>query len=116
MIPLYVCPTRRSITEAQATAADLGDQKVFLIDYASAQPCTEHCPGGEPEIGVVGPALHSYLTADAVRAADATDDDLHQGQRRRSTSTKSTRAPAPPAKARITVRIAVAVRPARPIT
>jgi prepilin-type N-terminal cleavage/methylation domain-containing protein len=48
VIPMVVCPSRRSVGDAQVTAADLGDKKVFLIDYASAQPCTDHCPGGSP--------------------------------------------------------------------
>jgi prepilin-type N-terminal cleavage/methylation domain-containing protein len=44
-VPLYVCPSRRSVSEAQTTANAEGKQ-VFLIDYAAAQPCTVHCPAG----------------------------------------------------------------------
>jgi prepilin-type N-terminal cleavage/methylation domain-containing protein len=46
-IPLYVCPSRRSVSEAQTTS-NAEAKQVFLIDYASAQPCTLHCPGGSP--------------------------------------------------------------------
>jgi prepilin-type N-terminal cleavage/methylation domain-containing protein/prepilin-type processing-associated H-X9-DG protein len=38
-IPLYVCPSRRSVSSAKTAS-------VFLIDYASAQPCTVQCPPG----------------------------------------------------------------------
>jgi prepilin-type N-terminal cleavage/methylation domain-containing protein len=48
VIPLYVCPSRRSVSEAQVAAANLGGKQVFLIDYAAAQPCTDHCPPGSP--------------------------------------------------------------------
>jgi prepilin-type N-terminal cleavage/methylation domain-containing protein/prepilin-type processing-associated H-X9-DG protein len=44
-VPLYVCPSRRTVSEAQTTANAEGKQ-VFLIDYAAAQPCTVHCPTG----------------------------------------------------------------------
>jgi prepilin-type N-terminal cleavage/methylation domain-containing protein len=47
-IPLYVCPSRRSPSEAQVSAANLGGKQVFLIDYAAAQPCTDGCPAGSP--------------------------------------------------------------------
>jgi prepilin-type N-terminal cleavage/methylation domain-containing protein len=47
-IPLYVCPSRRTVSEAQSNAANLDDQKVFLIDYAAAQPCTDDCASGSP--------------------------------------------------------------------
>ena len=47
-IMLYVCPSRRSVSEASTTADNLGGEQVFLLDYASAQPCTVHCPGGSP--------------------------------------------------------------------
>jgi type II secretory pathway pseudopilin PulG len=46
--PLYVCPSRRSASEAQVSAENLGGKKVFLIDYAAAQPCTDACPIGSP--------------------------------------------------------------------
>jgi len=48
VIPLYVCPSRRSVSEAQVSAANLGGKQVFLIDYAAAQPCTDECPAGSP--------------------------------------------------------------------
>ncbi|MCH8840638.1 MAG: DUF1559 domain-containing protein [Planctomycetes bacterium] len=47
-VPLYVCPSRRSVSMAQASSEILGGQRVFLIDYAAAQPCTFHCPAGSP--------------------------------------------------------------------
>jgi prepilin-type N-terminal cleavage/methylation domain-containing protein len=47
-IPLYVCPSRRTVSMAQVNAANLGDKPVFLIDYAAAQPCTVHCGPGSP--------------------------------------------------------------------
>ena len=47
-IPLYVCPSRRSVSMAQANPAILGGKQVFLIDYAAAQPCTVQCPLGSP--------------------------------------------------------------------
>jgi prepilin-type N-terminal cleavage/methylation domain-containing protein len=45
-ISLYVCPSRRAVSSV--SAENLGGQKVFLIDYASAQPCTVECPSGTP--------------------------------------------------------------------
>ena len=48
VIPLYVCPSRRSVSQAQVSAANLGGKQVFLIDYAAAQPCTVECPAGSP--------------------------------------------------------------------
>ncbi|QDT74731.1 DUF1559 family PulG-like putative transporter [Lacipirellula limnantheis] len=47
-IPLYTCPSRRSPSEASSNSTILGDQKVFLIDYAAAQPCTDDCVTGSP--------------------------------------------------------------------
>jgi prepilin-type N-terminal cleavage/methylation domain-containing protein len=47
-IPLYVCPSRRSVASAKVSAANLGGKVVFLIDYAAAQPCTAQCPVGSP--------------------------------------------------------------------
>jgi prepilin-type N-terminal cleavage/methylation domain-containing protein len=47
-IPIYVCPSRRSVSMAQVSAVDLGGKQVFLIDYAAAQPCTVECPTGSP--------------------------------------------------------------------
>jgi prepilin-type N-terminal cleavage/methylation domain-containing protein/prepilin-type processing-associated H-X9-DG protein len=48
VISLYVCPSRRSVSQASASAANLGGQQVFLIDYAAAQPCTVQCRAGSP--------------------------------------------------------------------
>jgi prepilin-type N-terminal cleavage/methylation domain-containing protein len=45
-IPMYVCPSRRSVSEAKSVAANIGDQQVFLIDYAAATPCTDDCIAG----------------------------------------------------------------------
>ncbi|TWU28345.1 DUF1559 domain-containing protein [Bythopirellula polymerisocia] len=47
-IPLYVCPSRRTVSAASSNASILGDQQVFLIDYAAVQPCTDDCPPGSP--------------------------------------------------------------------
>ena len=47
-IPLYVCPSRRTVSQASNNAAILGDEQVFLIDYAAAQPCTYECATGSP--------------------------------------------------------------------
>jgi Tfp pilus assembly protein PilE len=41
-VPVYSCPSRRS------GEASIFDQRVVLIDYASAQPGTFHCPPGSP--------------------------------------------------------------------
>jgi len=41
-----VCPSRRTVSLAQANAANLGGDQVFLLDYAAAQPCTVECPAG----------------------------------------------------------------------
>jgi prepilin-type N-terminal cleavage/methylation domain-containing protein len=48
VIPLYVCPSRRSASAAKVSAENLGGKQVFLIDYAAAQPCTAHCPASSP--------------------------------------------------------------------
>jgi prepilin-type N-terminal cleavage/methylation domain-containing protein len=45
-IPLYVCPSRRTVSSAKVSAENLGGKPVFLIDYAAAQPCTVECPAG----------------------------------------------------------------------
>jgi prepilin-type N-terminal cleavage/methylation domain-containing protein/prepilin-type processing-associated H-X9-DG protein len=46
-IPLYVCPSRRTVTSAQSSNSNvLGGETVFLIDYAAAQPCTTDCVPG----------------------------------------------------------------------
>ena len=48
-IPLYVCPSRRSVSSAQTSNPDIvGGETVFLIDYAAAQPCTFDCTPGTP--------------------------------------------------------------------
>lgn len=44
-IPLYVCPSRRSPAEASVMKVN-SEERVFLIDYAAAQPCTDDCAGG----------------------------------------------------------------------
>ena len=35
-IAIYVCPSRRSVSSAQVSAANLGGKAVFLIDYVSS--------------------------------------------------------------------------------
>lgn len=67
-IPLYVCPSRRSVSMAQANAANLGGEQVFLIDYAAAQPCTVQCPAGT--VGCPDPAPR-YNPQDAVPISTA---------------------------------------------
>jgi prepilin-type N-terminal cleavage/methylation domain-containing protein len=49
VISIYVCPSRRSVSLAQASAANLGGKDVFLIDYAASQPCTVECPAVSPD-------------------------------------------------------------------
>jgi len=59
-IPLYVCPSRRSVSQAQSKNANiLGGEQVFLIDYAAAQPCTVDCPSGSP--GCTAPVRYNPL-------------------------------------------------------
>lgn len=53
VVPLYVCPSRRSASQAQSNAGAEG-KLVVLIDYAAAQPCTEECPSGT--VGCPSPA------------------------------------------------------------
>jgi prepilin-type processing-associated H-X9-DG protein len=61
-VPLYVCPSRRTVSEAQSSA-NAESKQVFLIDYAAAQPCTVHCPAGS--VGCASPAPR-YNPRDAV--------------------------------------------------
>ena len=60
-VPLYLCPSRRSLTEAKTTA-NAEEKLVVLIDYAAAQPCTFHCIGSA---GCPDPSLR-YDPRDAV--------------------------------------------------
>jgi len=46
-ISLYVCPSRRTGSQAQSDK-NAENKQVFLIDYAAAQPCTFQCPAGSP--------------------------------------------------------------------
>ena len=53
VLPIYVCPTRRTANQAETTSANAGgdpfgggDAWVFLADYAAAQPCTVQCRAG----------------------------------------------------------------------
>jgi prepilin-type N-terminal cleavage/methylation domain-containing protein len=55
VLPIYVCPSRRTATMAETTSATAGagdpfgaagDAWVFLADYAAAQPCGLQCPPG----------------------------------------------------------------------
>ena len=62
-IPLYLCPSRRSVAEATTIAANQNEETVFLIDFAAAQPCTVHCPAGS--VGCPDPAPR-YNPRDAV--------------------------------------------------
>jgi prepilin-type N-terminal cleavage/methylation domain-containing protein len=48
-IPLYVCPSRRTVEAASVNRVDVDSERVFLIDYAAAQPCTEDCIPGSPD-------------------------------------------------------------------
>jgi prepilin-type N-terminal cleavage/methylation domain-containing protein len=66
-IALYVCPSRRSPADASVVNANLGDQRVFLVDYAAAHPCTDDCAGG-PSCGTIvkyNPAESVPLTREA---------------------------------------------------
>ncbi|MGD9636339.1 MAG: DUF1559 domain-containing protein [Pirellulales bacterium] len=45
-LPIYVCPTRRTTSVAQAVSANVNNEWIFLADYAAAQPCTVWCPAG----------------------------------------------------------------------
>ncbi|MGD9636713.1 MAG: DUF1559 domain-containing protein [Pirellulales bacterium] len=57
-IPLYVCPSRRTVAAAQSSNPDvLGGQQVFLIDYAAAHPCTYDCAPGTT--GCTSPVLYN---------------------------------------------------------
>jgi prepilin-type N-terminal cleavage/methylation domain-containing protein/prepilin-type processing-associated H-X9-DG protein len=57
-IPLYVCPSRRTVAAAQSSNASvLGGSQVFLIDYAAAQPCTYDCAPGTA--GCASPVLYN---------------------------------------------------------
>lgn len=57
-IPLYVCPSRRTVEAASASNTDiLGGAKVFLIDYAAAHPCTTDCPPGT--VGCTAPVFYN---------------------------------------------------------
>lgn len=46
VLPIYVCPSRRTVSMSQAVTTNTGNKWVFLADYAAAQPCTNHCPPG----------------------------------------------------------------------
>lgn len=52
VLPIYVCPSRRTANQAETTSANAGgdpfagDAWVFLADYAAAQPCTAQCVAG----------------------------------------------------------------------
>ena len=48
VLPIYVCPSRRTASMAQAISTNVGNQWIFLADYAAAQPCTLQCPPGSP--------------------------------------------------------------------
>lgn len=54
VVPVYVCPSRRSVSTG-AGAGSLGGAPVVLIDYAAAQPCTFECPPGSPGCGAPTP-------------------------------------------------------------
>ena len=63
-VPLYVCPSRRSVTTRTATN-DVAPV-FFPVDYAAAQPCTFQCPRGSP--GCPAP-VPRYNPLDAVPLA-----------------------------------------------
>ncbi len=48
VLPIYVCPSRRTASMAQAVSTNVGNQWIFLADYAGAQPCTIKCLPGTP--------------------------------------------------------------------
>jgi len=48
-VPIYICPSRRSVSLAQTSHEDIqAGETIFVIDYAAAQPCTVDCPAGSP--------------------------------------------------------------------
>jgi prepilin-type N-terminal cleavage/methylation domain-containing protein/prepilin-type processing-associated H-X9-DG protein len=66
LVPLYVCPSRRSVT---ARTSVNGVASTFCaVDYAGAQPCTNQCPAGSP--GCSAPPAR-YNPLDAVPLAKA---------------------------------------------
>jgi hypothetical protein len=65
----YVCPSRRSVSLAQAgQSADGSGAAVFVIDYAAAQPCTFQCAPGSA--GCANPTPR-YDPTDAVPMSQA---------------------------------------------
>lgn len=48
IIPLYVCPSRRSASQIRPVGDSESGKSVCLIDYAAAQPCTDACPAESP--------------------------------------------------------------------
>ena len=63
-VPLYVCPSRRSVTGRASTNGIA--PTFFPVDYAGAQPCTFQCPPGSP--GCPAPAAR-YNPLDSVPLA-----------------------------------------------
>jgi prepilin-type N-terminal cleavage/methylation domain-containing protein/prepilin-type processing-associated H-X9-DG protein len=61
-VPLYVCPSRRTVSIAQTSHEDILDNAtLFPIDYAAAHPCTFECPPGSP--GCAAPVRYNPLDA-----------------------------------------------------
>ena len=62
VIPLYVCPSRRS------GSGMFAGKPVSLIDYAASQPCTAQCPAGSPDCPDPTP-LYNPLDSSPITAA-----------------------------------------------
>jgi prepilin-type N-terminal cleavage/methylation domain-containing protein len=81
VLPIYVCPSRRTVTMAQTTSANVGNQWVFLADYAAAQPCTIQCPQGSPGCADPPPRYDPTITATLTKATYDTNAPSFWGGR-----------------------------------
>jgi prepilin-type N-terminal cleavage/methylation domain-containing protein len=68
VLPIYVCPSRRTAANAQTVTANVNNQWIFLADYAAAQPCTVHCPLGSAGCPNPPPRYDPNATATLTRA------------------------------------------------
>jgi prepilin-type N-terminal cleavage/methylation domain-containing protein len=60
VVAIYVCPSRRTPSTG-AGSGGIGGDRVFLIDYAAAHPCTFDCQSGSP--GCATPMRYNPLDA-----------------------------------------------------
>ena len=84
-LPIYVCPTRRTVNMAQVTGvqAAILNQWIFLADYAAAQPCTIQCPPGSPSCPNP-PTLYTPAPLPLTRTAYTTNATSFWGGRNQS--------------------------------